>query len=249
MTPGAVQHILQELPPEISRVLRLDEITNVANTIIIDATLPECAGLAERFELPYVRNLSVEITYRRTRSGQMVRIDGRITANYSQLCSATLAPMPMMMEETFQTEYTLVPWEKFSEFDLDQPEVLSDDFVDVGEIAAQYFGLAIDPYARRAGNETLAELADSITEAVAEMVAQTETAIQPLQVEIASTPVANDVAVPELKINGADEAGQKTTAAIEELIVEMEEEPEPVTPPKQQQESLFFRYLREIQQN
>jgi hypothetical protein len=225
---------------ELSRITRLDEITNTATTIVVDANARECAALADRFDLPYVRNLTVEIIYRRTRGGQMVRIDGRISANYGQLCSVTMVPMAMVMEEEFQTEYTLSAWEKVSEFDLDQPEVLTDDFIDLGEVAAQYFGLAIDPWARRAGAETLAELTESITETV-----------QALAEEVNSH--ANG------HINGSSESaampGLKTVefAAVPEDIQAFSAPANdiPAAEPEEKQaeprESLFFQYLRRLQ--
>ena len=43
---------------ELSRVIRLDEITAIAATMTLDAGARDCAALAARFELPYVRNLS-----------------------------------------------------------------------------------------------------------------------------------------------------------------------------------------------
>lgn len=165
--------------PEFSRILRLDEITNDAVTVSLDTTLLECVALAERFDLPSVRNLSAQITYRRIRGGQMLRVQGHLSAAYSQLCSTTLVPMAMSMEETFQTEYTLSVWEKFSEFDLDQPEILTDDFLDIGEIAAQYFGLMIDPYARRADMEMLETLTEDLSLAVRDLVEQNVTAPAP----------------------------------------------------------------------
>lgn len=243
MEQGALQYQLNLPLPELSRVVRLDEITATPQTMILDATTLECSGLAERFDLPYVRNLSVEITYRRTRSGQMVRVDGRITANFSQLCSVSMLPMPMLMEETFQTEYTLVPWEKVSEFDLDQPEVLSDDFLDLGEIAAQYFGLGIDPYARRASMETLSELADDITDAVAAMTAKVEATIAPLaKMEIITPPAAENENTPP-------EARQESPVVEEAPMIEIEEEPEAMAASEPEgQESLFFKYLRQMRQ-
>ncbi|HCM83603.1 MAG TPA: hypothetical protein PKW15_02645 [Alphaproteobacteria bacterium] len=250
MDQAALQNLTAEPPvPELSFVVRLDEITNSTDTLVIDANLQECTELAHRFGLPYLRNLSAEVSYRRTRSGQMIRIDGRITANYSQLCSATMLPMPVMMEESFQTEYTLVPWEKVSEFDLDQPEVLSDDFLDMGEIVAQYFGLAIDPYLRRPGTETLAELADSITAAVGELTAQAEAAIAPLK-EAAPLPLpqAGNENEPLAVKLAEPTAESPPEIQVEIAEIEVEEPPMAAVPePEKPQESLFFRYLREMQ--
>jgi len=236
---------------ELSRITRLDEITNIAATAVVDASARECAALANRFDLPYVRNLTAEITYRRTRGGQMVRIDGRISANYGQLCSVSLTPMAMIMEEEFQTEYTLSAWEKVSEFDLDQPEVLTDDFLDMGEIAAQYFGLVIDPYARRAGAETLIELTESISETVQTLTehvnghtnGHTENAIPDLgAIEFAIVPedIRQSKALTAEMI-ASNPAETSSDSAMEEDVSALSE-PEP-----RPRESLFFQHLRRLQ--
>ncbi len=243
---------------ELSHVARLDEITNTASTVVLDANARECASLAARFDLPYVHSLSAEIIYRRARSGQMIRVEGRISAAYGQLCSATQAPMAMTMEEEFQTEYTLSAWEKVSEFDLDQPEVLTDDFIDLGEIAAQYFGLAIDPWARRAGVETLTELADDLTAAARELNGhingneiQAEIPLQSLTVvEFAALPEDIKSLEPQLPTAEilyfsppempTDSPFDDETAANPPESSSEPAEPEP-------RESLFFQYLRRLQ--
>ena len=148
---------------ELSHVVRLDAMNEAPQSITLEANENECAAIASRFDLPYVHNLSADITYRRIKNGQMVRVEGRVFASYGQACAKTGQTMPMSMEEKFQTEYTLSAWEKFSEFDLDQPEVLTDDFVDLGEVTTQYFGLAIDPYANRGAMERLDELTSELS--------------------------------------------------------------------------------------
>jgi len=235
---------------EMSHVVRLDEITAVPATTTIDATANECDALAARFDLLYVHNLSVELTYRRVRSGQMVRVDGRISATYGQLCAATNVPMALTMEEEFQTEYTLSVWEKVSEFDLDQPEVLTDDFLDLGEIVAQYFGLAIDPYARRAGAETLAELTDILTEVAQALTGQVvdhgEAALDLGEtVEFASVPedIEPESATAEII---AFPAPEMTALALPQDVM-TDQSDLPVEVQSVQSESLFFKYLRRLQ--
>ncbi len=151
---------------ELSHIIRLEDITQAPLEICIKATAMECAALAARFEVPAVKSLSVEVTCRRTKSGNGIRIDGIINARFTQICGATLERMPRALsEEAFSTEYTLSAWEKYSEFDIDQAEVLTDDFIDIGEIIAQYFYLALDPYPVRTAEEQLARLAAETAQA------------------------------------------------------------------------------------
>lgn len=240
--PGSALQSLDEqsLLPELSRVLRLEEIQSAAATIVVDANARECAGLASRFELTYVRNLSAEVTYRRLKGGQMIRLEGRISANYGQLCTSTEMPMAMVMEESFQTEYTLEPWEKYSEFDLDQPEVLTDDFLDIGEVVAQYFGLGIDPYARRAGAERLEELTEAIAETARELLETTEAPIAPSGPLLAEMPDYSEQAA-AMTVNQDIEMPEM---AMTESAPEVQGDFLPEEPP--QSESLFFKYLRQI---
>ncbi len=238
-----MQQILFEAPPpELSFAVKLEEITNINDTVVIDASALECAALAERFDLPYIRNLSAEVSYRRTRNGQTIRIDGRITANYGQICGITVTPMPMTMEDSFITEYTLSAWEKVSEFDLDQPEVLVDDHIDMGEVVAQYFGLGIDPYAHKAsaGAETLDNLVESIAEVVGALAAAPAEAMALDFVDVQQ-----------------EESETESLAAAGETIQEMPPEsllpevvvaaPEPAKTYDSPPESLFFKYLRQMQ--
>jgi len=231
---------------ELSRVVRLDEITNSPATMVIDATMHECISLAERFELPYVRNLSAEITYRRVGGGQMLRIDGRISATFGQLCASTMTPMVMTMEESFQSKYTLSAWEKFSEFDLDQPEILTDDFLDLGEVAAQYFGLAIDPYAQRPSVETLAELTETITDTARELIEEIAPAAPPAPaadviITINGAPAHEEIALVIEEPEAQDDVQELEG---EEMAFEAESELEPEM--QLPEESLFFKYLRRI---
>jgi len=224
MQTAVVQNFgLNIAAPELSRVLRLDEITATANTTVIDATPHECMELAARLDLPYIRHISAEITYRRIRSGQMIRLEGRISSTFGQLCANSLSPMPMVIEEEFHTEYTLAPWEKFSEFDLDSPEILTDDFIDLGEITTQYFSLTIDPYARRAGQETLVTLTESLVDTIREFTAQIA--------EEEPTSVTENV------------------SAVVPPPAPIPEDPTLPAPVNTQSESLFFKYLRKIREN
>ncbi len=235
------------LPPELSRIVRLDDITQTANTLNIDATVGECMALAARFELSYVRNLSAEITYRRTRGGQMIRIDGRITATYGQLCGVTLAPMPLSMEESFQTEYTLDPWEKYSEFDLDQPEILTDDFIDMGEVVAEYFGLGIDPYARRPGAERLPELLQYLSGTLQELLAQPpQPEGEPMVVPVAADPEVVDMVFTDQAADAAaDEPIIRSEAANTDIANDMPL-PAESSETAPEYESLFMKYLRRL---
>ena len=170
------------------------------------------------FEVPAIKSLSVEVTGRRTKSGNGIRIDGVINARFTQICGVTLERMPRALtDEAFVTEYTLSAWEKYSEFDIEQAEVLTDDFIDIGEIIAQYFYLALDPYPARTPEEQLAKLAAETAQAARDIA----------NAAPAKSPVA------------------KTKLLSQDVIEKTLDQP--VTAPEFTNDSAFFRYLKQIQ--
>lgn len=122
-------------------------ITQRLDTISIAATPEECAALATRFELADINGLSATLEYRRLPGNQRIQIEGRVEGQCTQYCVATWQEVPAKVKEQFTTEFTQTVWEE-SQTDLEQPEVITDDVIDLGEMVAQYFYLALDPYPR-----------------------------------------------------------------------------------------------------
>lgn len=91
-----------------------------------------------------------------------VRVEGRISAIVGQTCVVTLEPMENAIDEeidaVFLPEASKLGREGFGqggEIVLDpegedSPETFSGDWIDVGALAEEFFGLAIDPYPRKA---------------------------------------------------------------------------------------------------
>lgn len=120
------------------------------------------AALADRFGLPEVESLEWEVESAPWRGG--VRLSGRIRARVVQECVVTLDPVPATVDETFERGF--LPFgdlyaedkpgsehEIVADRDLgDIPEELTDP-LDIGEIVAEEFGVALDPYPRKPGLE------------------------------------------------------------------------------------------------
>ncbi len=136
-----------QLPLEFSRPLKVTAITQRLDTISIEATLAECAALAARFELVSLESLSATLEYRRLTGTQRIRIDGTIQATTAQHCVASWEPVPETINENFVADFTQTVWEA-ADTEIDQPEVITEDTIDLGEIVAQYFYLALDSYPR-----------------------------------------------------------------------------------------------------
>jgi len=93
-----------------------------------------------------------------------VRLTGRIRAKVVQECVVTLDPVPAVIDEKFDRGF--LPFDDLysedkagSEHEIvadrdlgDIPEELSDP-LDIGEIVAEEFGVALDPYPRKPGLE------------------------------------------------------------------------------------------------
>lgn len=92
-----------------------------------------------------------------------IKITGIVEANITQECVVSLEPIETHIEE--QVEGLFLPADsKLGRlgFDAggeividadgaDSPELFSGDMIDAGELAEQFFGLAIDPYPRKPG--------------------------------------------------------------------------------------------------
>jgi hypothetical protein len=140
--------------PELTRPIAIDRIGTGWRTQVIETSADERAALAARFELLELPRLSAEVRLRRARAGRYVEIDGTLRAAVVQTCVVTLEPVAASVEERFAL--LLGPIGGANEaaagteaiVDLDEPEPLEGDAIDVGELVAQQLSLALDPYPR-----------------------------------------------------------------------------------------------------
>ncbi|MGH6629608.1 MAG: YceD family protein [Burkholderiales bacterium] len=134
---------------EFSRLIRLDQITDA--TTVITATAEECRSLAKRFELVALHHLTATVRLRR-HGPESVRASGRVAARWTQNCIVTLEPVDSAFDETFAVTYAAGAGAQ-AVLDPSAEDVLElpPDVIDIGELAAQQLGLAIDPYPRAPG--------------------------------------------------------------------------------------------------
>ena len=153
-------------PVEFSRPLAVDRIAGSPSQVEIEADAAERAALAERFGLMSLDRFSARFSVRRLRK-DLIRVKGRITAGVVQACVVSLEPVPGEIDEEFELDFLESsgrPGDDAAEIELDAeaadgPEPLAGPEIDLGEVAAEQLGLAIDPYPRRAGAEVPAEWA------------------------------------------------------------------------------------------
>jgi len=148
-------------PVEFSRPMALDRVGTTQHREQITATDKERAALAARFDLVSLDQLSASFTLKRVRK-DLVRAKGRVSAELVQACVVTLDPIPARIDEKFEVDFLEGVQPAVADIELDAeaaeaPEPVLDGWIDLGELAAEQLGLAIDPYPRKPDAELPAE--------------------------------------------------------------------------------------------
>jgi hypothetical protein len=128
----------------------------------IEANQAQRDALAAVHGLESVGSYAVDLTVANwKRNG--VRVAGQVKADIVQNCVISLEPIDAAIDETFEALFLPQDsklgrqgFEIGGEIVLDAegddaPETFSGDYLDVGALSEEYFGLAIDPYPRKPG--------------------------------------------------------------------------------------------------
>ena len=149
--------------PEFSRLTQLDDIPEVGITHTIEATAAEREALACRFDAVAIESLRAEVSVHPEQGRACWQVEGRVLGQVVQQCVVTLNPLRTQSDFTFERRYASEtpggawrePWhEGDAVLTLDQddaPELLTGDVIDLGEIVAEEFALALNPFPRAAG--------------------------------------------------------------------------------------------------
>jgi hypothetical protein len=130
--------------------------------VVIEADARQRQALAVAHELVSVERFRAELLVTSwKRNG--VKVSGNVEAEITQECVVTLEPMKSTISEPVEGLFLPVDsklgrlgFDGGGEILLDAdgpdgPETFSGDTIDVGALAEQFFGLAIDPYPRKPG--------------------------------------------------------------------------------------------------
>lgn len=135
---------------EFSRIIEVARLPKHGLEVIETASADECRALAARYKLDAVRAFSLNadiMTWRK----KGLQIKATVIAKLTQICVVTLEPFEQELTENFEVlmlpEEMLKPDE--NEDGMEQPEAVIDGQADIGELAAQYLALALDPYPRK----------------------------------------------------------------------------------------------------
>ncbi len=148
--------------PEFFRPVRLEKIPPSGIEETLEASPLERRRLAERFGLLDLPRLSGLLTVMPGDSGRTADVQGKIVADVVQRCVVTLDPLPSHIELEIDVRFTARPDERpghvlpddATEND-DDVEPIVNGIIDLGELAAQHLGVALDPWPRKPGVEYL----------------------------------------------------------------------------------------------
>ncbi|MET1027492.1 MAG: DUF177 domain-containing protein [Dongiaceae bacterium] len=137
---------------EFSRIITLDKISLSETGRHIAADASERAALATRFGLLGLDRLEADLRLRRT-GANVIRLTGHLSANLTQACVVSLAPVPEAIDIDFELFFSedvgASSAELVVEYDQeDPPEPVTGGQIDLGEVVAEQLGLNLDPYPR-----------------------------------------------------------------------------------------------------
>lgn len=146
---------------EFMRPFALDALRDKVVRQRIEAEAPERIALATRFGILGIGRLAAELKVQRIRAGRAVRVEGHILASLSQACVVSLQPVAQTMDERFSVVFVPpedlkpLPVNEDGDVDIDAvdpdeelEEPLPEGSLDLGELVAQEFAVALDPYPR-----------------------------------------------------------------------------------------------------
>jgi hypothetical protein len=147
------------MKPEFSRLIAVDRVPPEGLTERIEANEEERLNLARRFGLIAIRELTAVLELAPWRRGG-VKVTGRFDALVEQTCVVTLDPFEARISEDITRYFAgqnapgptpvVYSVESLGE---DEPDVISGNAIDMGELVSESLGLALDPYPRKPGVE------------------------------------------------------------------------------------------------
>lgn len=151
-----------DLPSPVSFKANVARLPHKGLMVVIDADAAQRIALAEEHDLLSVERYRAELLVAPwKRNG--VKVSGHVVADITQACIVTLEPVAAHIDEPVdalllpeQSKLGRQGFDGGGEILLDaegpdSPETFSGDTIDVGALAEQFFGLAIDPYPRKQG--------------------------------------------------------------------------------------------------
>ncbi len=141
--------------PSLTKTIEIDQLTSEPLHVSLIASDDDKPALAQRFDVPRVDRLRGDLEV--IKSGDVIRVTGRIAAGLGRTCVVSLEPMDETIDEEFEVLFTVErPQEAGGDevaMDLDAPEPIDGDRLDLGEVVLEQLVLAMSPHPRREGAE------------------------------------------------------------------------------------------------
>lgn len=143
---------------EFSRIVAVERINNTSAEYNIEANQQEKEALSVRFSLVAINSLKANFIISRAEERDGYLIKGTVFADVVQSCIVTLADVPARLD--FLIEVIACKQRAIQNttadhlLDLEEEDIEFIDengCIDIGEIAAQYLSLNLDPYPRASG--------------------------------------------------------------------------------------------------
>ena len=148
---------MSDQAPEFSRLVDVNRIPVEGFEETIAADPDECTHLAERLGVVRLLALTATFTLMPWRHGG-VRVRGRVRAEVEQTCVVSLDNFVAIVSEDVERCFVgdNEPGRSGVVVDVDslegdEPDLVSDGKIDLGELAAETLVLALDPYPRKPG--------------------------------------------------------------------------------------------------
>lgn len=147
--------------------LRVDQIRD-GERLHLGADEAERGAIAERLALKSLDRLEAHVTLSRT--GALIRADGRIVATLEQSCVVTADPVAAHVDEPFSLIFMPEPEAAKPDEEIELGEEDCDvvfyegAVIDLGSAIADTLALSIDPYPRSAGADAALKEAGVLTE-------------------------------------------------------------------------------------
>ena len=145
---------MSEPQPEFSKVIELGDPGRAPKIFSLTANEDQCRKVAARLGALSISHFEGEVRISTTKTE--IFVDGAVKAQMVRECVASLEP-------EFDIEFTRIletkdEDETESEEDWRLPEVHLGDDIDIGELLVQQLSLAMDPFPRKEGATSLADI-------------------------------------------------------------------------------------------
>ena len=150
---------MQADAPELSRVVEVANLAPLGETIAVTADQHECTLIAKRLHLVDLRELTARLTLEPWRKGGW-RVTGFVHADVEQLCVITAqefgSSLSFDLDRHFLHEkdrYDQAAEVIIDPLSDDEPDVIAQGRIDIGELVVEGLALTLDPYPRMPGAE------------------------------------------------------------------------------------------------